>query len=605
MHHVMKRHLFILITIFCFSAISYAQSERPSSYSSADYTPSSQSGKWGYKQFGKWVINPRFDDAKDFNDGLAAVCLYGKWGYISVYGESVIPYRYEQCGPFKEGVARVKLYGKWGFVDKTGTLVIPFKYTQAADFSNGLSRVALGERRGFIDKTGEWFDSESDMMRSFSAFARHFVESNINEWQQKGRYEKISDWKARVNDSARKKRIDSLFTVASREFIATESKNVKQEYFIVDYDAESEVFLLHDARFGNLLVSVPIKEAKQFENNFAGIKRDDVYCINGDNLGLKEAYFKLPNGRMYKYNNSDVLSYTAVNIDYNFETVSFDDDALAGLDKNQRVLNKNLKIGASDVDIKIPQSASRNENAFALIISNENYKFVDNVPYAENDGKVFEEYCIKTLGLPKEHVHRVKDATYGMMIGEMDWLSSVARVYKGKAKILVYYTGHGIPDEESRSTFLLPVDGTGKNTSTAIKLSMVYSKLDENPTETALVFLDACFSGAQRNGQMLSSARGVAIQPKVSAVPGNLVVFSASSGDETAYSYDEKGHGLFSYFLLKKLQETSGNTTLGEIAEYITDNVSREALVINSKNQTPTVTCSNEMEEKWRSIKIK
>ena len=32
---------------------------------------------------GKFVINPKFDSAYGFSEGLAAVVIDGKWGYIS------------------------------------------------------------------------------------------------------------------------------------------------------------------------------------------------------------------------------------------------------------------------------------------------------------------------------------------------------------------------------------------------------------------------------------------------------------------------------------------------------------------------------------------
>jgi hypothetical protein len=56
---------------------------------------------------------------------------------------------------------------------------------------------------------------------------------------------------------------------------------------------------------------------------------------------------------------------------------------------------------------------------------------------------------------------------------------------------------------------------------------------------------------------MLASARGVAIKVKEEKPQGNLVVVSASQGDETAYPYNEKRHGLFTYYLLEKLQESN------------------------------------------------
>ena len=95
------------------------------------------------------------------------------------------------------------------------------------------------------------------------------------------------------------------------------------------------------------------------------------------------------------------------------------------------------------------------------------------------------------------------------------------------------------------------------------------------PSESVAVFLDACFSGTKRESGMLASARGVAIKVRDEAPQGNLVVFTAAQGDETAYQYAEKGHGMFTYFLLKKLQESKGDVTLGELGDYITNEVKR------------------------------
>lgn len=50
---------------------------------------------------------------------------------------------------------------------------------------------------------------------------------------------------------------------------------------------------------------------------------------------------------------------------------------------------------------------------------------------------------------------------------------------------------------------------------------------------------------------MLASARGVAIKPRSASPTGNMVVFTAAQGDETALPYGSQGHGLFTYYLLK------------------------------------------------------
>lgn len=48
-----------------------------------------------------------FDDGKDFNEGFAAVCLNGKWGYIDNKGEIVIDFQYGEAYSFQNGFAQV------------------------------------------------------------------------------------------------------------------------------------------------------------------------------------------------------------------------------------------------------------------------------------------------------------------------------------------------------------------------------------------------------------------------------------------------------------------------------------------------------------------
>lgn len=258
----------------------------------------------------------------------------------------------------------------------------------------------------------------------------------------------------------------------------------------------------------------------------------------------------------------------------------------------------------SDVDVNIPLSRKSNENTFAVIIANEDYKRESDVRYAANDGKIFRQYCSKTLGLPDVNIHYVQDATLNDIRAELNWMSKVATAYNGDAKLIFYYAGHGIPDESTHEAYILPVDAYASDFLTAFSVSDLYSRLSECPSLSTVVFLDACFSGSQRTGQMISSARGVAIKAKPNTPKGNMVVFSAASGDETAYPYEEKSHGMFTYFLLKKLQETQGQATLGELAEYIKSNVSRKSIVQNMKSQTPDLSVSPALEKSWSSLKL-
>lgn len=266
--------------------------------------------------------------------------------------------------------------------------------------------------------------------------------------------------------------------------------------------------------------------------------------------------------------------------------------------------NSGTSLAKSDIDTNIPTVGIKSDNTFAVIIANENYRREKEVEYALNDGKTFCEYCKQTLGIPEKNIRICTDATFLDMKAEIDWLTNISKMYNGDARLMFYYAGHGIPDEGSKDAYLLPVDGMGSNPSTGYKLSDLYAALGESNSKSSVVFLDACFSGAQRNGEMMASARGVAIKAKAAAPKGNMVVLSAATGDETAYPYYEKGHGMFTYFLLKKLQETKGQATLGEIADYVTTQVGRKSIVENSKSQTPTATASESLAYDWKTMKL-
>ena len=273
-------------------------------------------------------------------------------------------------------------------------------------------------------------------------------------------------------------------------------------------------------------------------------------------------------------------------------------------DVNETNSNTNISSIISDVDESIPENAVAGTPVFAVIIANEKYNEVENVPYAIHDGETFMNYCEKTLGIPHSNIKFVADATLNNIKRQLSWLGQVMDVYQGEASIIFYYAGHGIPNESNGSAYLLPVDGYGTDVTTGYSLDKLYEELSSKPAKSVVVLLDACFSGAKRDGGMLASARGVAIKAKQNAPKGNMVVLSAAQGDETAYPYKEKGHGMFTYYLLKKLQETQGNVSFGELADYVINEVKKQSVIINGKMQTPLVSPSGNATD-WQSWRLR
>ena len=257
----------------------------------------------------------------------------------------------------------------------------------------------------------------------------------------------------------------------------------------------------------------------------------------------------------------------------------------------------------SDVDVNIPVTNNNASNTFVLIIANEDYEFIDDVQYALNDGETFREYCIKTLGVPERQVWMYKNASAGIISGGVDKMMQAMSIFDN-AKAIVYYCGHGIPDEKTGDAYLVPTDGKGTNVATCYSLNKLYTTLASVKSSSVTYFMDACFTGANRDGSMLVAARGVAREAKKEIIKGNAVVFSAASGDETAMPFKEKEHGLFTYFLLKKLQETKGDVSYGELADYIRENVKKEAFLTNEKPQNPVIATSEASTATWRNMKM-
>lgn len=107
---------------------------------------------------GKVVIEPRYQMAHDFGEGLAAVRIksHGSWGFIDKDGKRVISPRFDQVGVFSEGLCPVAINGVWGYIDPKGDEQIKYRFEEAGEFSEGLAAARKGEKWGYIDPQGQW-----------------------------------------------------------------------------------------------------------------------------------------------------------------------------------------------------------------------------------------------------------------------------------------------------------------------------------------------------------------------------------------------------------------------------------------------------------------
>ncbi len=275
--------------------------------------------------------------------------------------------------------------------------------------------------------------------------------------------------------------------------------------------------------------------------------------------------------------------------------------------KSENKINIETASLRSDVDKDIPSGLPTNTKKYALIIGCEDYtkhqtgldKEV-NVDFAANDAKVFAEYAEKTLGFPKDQINTLIDATGAQIKQAITRLIKSIEIEKGQAEVVFYYSGHGLPDEETKQPYLIPVDVNGNNPKDGISLISLYADLIKFESKKVMVVLDACFSGGARNKELVA-LKGVKVKPRIDAVPGNILVLSSSKGNESSAVYKEKQHGYFTYFLLKNLKEYHGKQAFGLSYDLIKYNVSKEVIKIN-KTQTPDVMPSPIIGENWKTL---
>ncbi len=146
-----------------------------------------ETGLYGYQTpQGQMVIQPQFEDAKIFSEGLAAVYNGKRWGYINAKGEYVIPPKFggysgdEEIivNPFINGTAAVYLGDdnangfadikekQYALINKNGEVI---KYYDLI-FPNwyGYSQGNVGEYQVVIGEASYIIDSQGNILKIFN-----------------------------------------------------------------------------------------------------------------------------------------------------------------------------------------------------------------------------------------------------------------------------------------------------------------------------------------------------------------------------------------------------------------------------------------------------
>jgi hypothetical protein len=574
----------------------------------------------GYKGYiernGNWLIKHDYDEAYSFSEGLALIKTEKQYGFIDQSGDLSIQPMFNDANYFMEGLAAVKKNDSWGYINQKGQFVIEARFDAAFPFSNNFAVVKSAGKFGLINRDGDWVmpPTYSGLGRYTKALSleeqvQNYVKTMYSDWQLKGEFEKTSSYLSRVSEENRDEQIQQFSSQAmnslARRYVRFDQASVGL------YEADYEKFNVFIPGAKSLMLPVPLEFAKDVKDHWNEVwLGNPTYTLSGDEFLILslEAKYK---GQIFYYDiNQDFHTTANPTLDLNFNDITYSIPQINSSNGTRPLSGSLTLVGQSDVDVNIPVTNIQNKKTFALIIGNEDYSSFQmdlntdmDVEFASVDAKIFKKYVINTLGVPNENITLLVNATAGQMRQAVARLNAIARAYEGEAELIFYYAGHGLPKEGTDEPYLIPVDVSSSNLDYALKLEDVFNKLTEHETERVTVFLDACFSGGARN-QGLVAARGVRIKPKSPFVLGNLVVFSASSEDQTAHPYHEKAHGIFTYYLLKGLQISNGEISFGELESFIRTNVMRKSVLVNNKVQIPVVKVSPIFEYTWQDMQF-
>ena len=244
---------------------------------------------------------------------------------------------------------------------------------------------------------------------------------------------------------------------------------------------------------------------------------------------------------------------------------------------------------------------NRNHDAIAVIIGNQEYENTAwNVPFARKDAEAVRAFVRDRLGFRSDRIFFLENATGTKL---KTWFGTPQHqgrlhdsVRPGRSDVLVFYSGHGVPDENDKG-YLLPVDADPNRVHIGgYPVDLLYKQLAALQARSVLVALDACFSGMAEQGSLRGERGGIDFSPR--RPPATISILTAGTRYQVAYSDNDAQHGLFTAQLLSGLNgaadgrhwgDGNGHVTLGELEAYLGEKVAVRARELKGHDQTPWV----------------
>lgn len=251
-----------------------------------------------------------------------------------------------------------------------------------------------------------------------------------------------------------------------------------------------------------------------------------------------------------------------------------------------------------DVDTAIRTGAQSPADA-ALVIGNEDYAFLPDVPYARADAVAFYQWLVYSRGVPTASAALLDGRASREMI-EQAAAGAVKKVGRG-GTLWVYFSGHGAASPTDGSRLLLGDDARSEMSgfeSRSVRVDAL-RKMAEDAGIRAVFVLDTCYSGTGRNGETLLAGRRIAVPAWALEPPeAQILEWSAAGPDQLSGPITGARHGAFTWFVLGSLRgwadgsvdgQRDGTVTAAEADAYVRQGLSSLGIT----DQTPVMVAAD------------
>lgn len=325
--------------------------------------------------------------------------------------------------------------------------------------------------------------------------------------------------------------------------------------------------------------------------------------------------------------------------------------------KNLEERNSSLSqiIRMSDLEKNLPVGNEKNDSTYVCIIATGAFRSTAEEDFFydrryEEDAELFKKYCEDILNINQTHIIFYKNAhsedikTSLISIkdsstkhnGKINIIFYIAAIESGKAFHYDYLDGvfdnislgyYGDEDKNYiNDTVLWMIDK--EYNKVCYSLKWLYDELHNINAKQIVCFMDIKRASSSNrffythgeelqedlsawikdNPQNKKIPRTIYIKPKendtIQDIKSNVVVFLSSKEKETSYEMPYEEHGMFAYYLMKKIKQSKGTMTLGDLYEYISFNVKQSAKDLLGKTQTPTVITYPDKNYNWKDLKL-